>query len=189
MFPGQAKQTIDEKYAVLLRAVNVGGRNKIAMARLRELLEGLGYEAVRTHLQSGNAVLRAVGKSPQRVGDEIEGVLAEGLGLEAKVLVRTKGELERVVAENPLLGVASNHSRMLVAFLSETPDHEVMRQLAPADFEPDVFAAGEREIYVWYPEGVQRTKLSNAFWEKRLGVVATGRNWNTVTRLLEMTGE
>ena len=113
-------------------------------------------------------------------------MLAEELGLEAKVLVRTKGELERVVAGNPLLDVASNPSRMLVAFLSDAPDREVMRQLAPADFEPDVFAVGEREIYVWYPEGVQATKLSNAFWEKRLGVVATGRNWRTVTRLLEL---
>lgn len=189
MSPQKVEQAADGKYAVLLRAVNVGGRNKIAMARLRELLEGLGYEGVRTHLQSGNAVLTAAGKSPQRVGEEIEGVLAAELGLEAKVLVRTKGELEQVIADNPLLDIADNPARMLVAFLSDAPDGETVRQLAPAEFEPDVFAVGEREVYVWYPEGVRATKLSNAFWEKRLGVVATGRNWNTVTRLLELTDE
>jgi uncharacterized protein (DUF1697 family) len=189
MSPGEVEQPADGKYAVLLRAVNVGGRNKLAMARLRELLEGLGYEAVRTHLQSGNAVLAAAGKPTQRVEEEIEGMLAAELGLAVKVLVRTKGELERVVAGNPLLDIASNPARMLVAFLSEAPDEEAVRQLAPADFEPDVFAVGEREIYVWHPEGVQATKLSNAFWERRLGVVATARNWNTVTRLLELTGE
>jgi uncharacterized protein (DUF1697 family) len=187
--PRKAEQPTDGKYVALLRAVNVGGRNKIAMARLRELLEGLGYGEVRTHLQSGNAVFTADGSSPGRVTNEVEGALASEAGLVAKVLVRTRAELERVVAENPLLDLAGDHARLLVTFLSQTPDRDLLGELAPADFEPDVFAVGEREIYVWYPEGVRATKLSNAFWEKRLGVIATGRNWNTVTRLLELAGE
>jgi uncharacterized protein (DUF1697 family) len=170
----------------LLRAVNVGGRNRIAMERLRELLEGLGYGEVCTHLQSGNAVFAAAGTPPERVAAEIERALAEELGLMTKVLVRTQAELERVVAENPLLDVASDHARLLVTFLSQAPDREALSELVPADFEPDMFAVGEREIYAWYPDGVRATRLSNAFWERRLGVVATGRNWNTVTRLLEL---
>jgi len=172
----------------LLRAVNVGGRNRIAMARLRELLEGLGYGDVRTHLQSGNAVFTVAGTrgSEEGVAREIERALAEDLGLAARVLVRSRAELERVVAANPLLDVADDHARLLVTFLSDAPDREVVGELAPAEFEPDVFALGEREIYTWYPDGVRATKLSNAFWERRLGVVATGRNWNTVTRLLEL---
>jgi len=173
----------------LLRAVNVGGRNAIAMARLRELLTGLGYGAVRTHLQSGNAVFTAGGTPPELLGEEIEGTLLAELGLEARVLVRTRAELERVVAANPLLDVAGEHARLIVTFLSEAPDRALASELAPADFEPDVFALGEREIYAWYPDGVRATKLSNAFWERRFRVVATGRNWNTVTRLLEMMGE
>ncbi len=159
------------------------------MARLRELLEGLGYGAVRTHLQSGNAVFAAAGKPPGRVAHEIESALAEEFGLTAKVLVRTRVQLQRVVADNPLLDIASDHARLLVVFLSDAPAQEAVSELTPADFEPDAFAVGEREIYVWYPEGVRTTKLSNAFWERRLGVVATGRNWNTVTRLLELAGE
>jgi uncharacterized protein (DUF1697 family) len=176
-----------------LRAVNVGGRNRIAMSDLRELLESLGYGEVRTHLQSGNAVFAAAaaaaGGSPEQLAREIEGALAGEVGLRVKVLVRTSAELERAIAANPLLDVAGDHARLLVTFLSHAPDREVIAELAPADFEPDVFAVGEREIYVWYPEGVRATKLSNAFWERRLGVVATGRNWRTVTRLLELMRE
>ncbi len=173
----------------LLRAVNVGGRNRIAMARLRELLERLGYGDVRTHLQSGNAVFTAAATSPERLAREVERGLAEEVGLAAKVLVRSRAELERAIAANPLLDVADDHARLLVTFLSDAPAREIVDALAPADFEPDVFAVGEREIYAWYPDGVRATRLSNAFWERRLKVVATGRNWNTVTRLLELMDE
>jgi uncharacterized protein (DUF1697 family) len=173
----------------LLRAVNVGGRNRIAMADLRGLLEGLGYGEVRTHLQSGNAVFTAAGAPPEQLAREIECALAEEVDLAAKVLVRTRAELERAIVANPLLDVADDHSRLLVTFLSAAPDRETLGALAPAEFEPDVFAVGEREIYAWYPDGVRTTRLSNASWERRLGVVATGRNWNTVTRLLELMEE
>lgn len=181
---------IGDSCVALLRAVNVGGRNRIAMADLRELLGGLGYGDVRTHLQSGNAVFTTTGTpgSAEGVAREIERALAEDLGLATSVLVRSRAELERVVAANPLLSVADDHARLLVTFLSDAPDREAVGELAPADFEPDVFALGERELYTWYPDGVRATKLSNAFWERRLGVVATGRNWNTVTRLLELMG-
>jgi uncharacterized protein (DUF1697 family) len=189
MSSGAAERAAGGKHVALLRAVNVGGRNRISMARLRELLEGLGYGEVRTHLQSGNAVFTAPSMPPERVAHKIERALADELGLAAKVLVRTHAELEGVVAANPLLDVASDHARLLVTFLSEAPAREALSELAPADFEPDVFALGEREIYAWYPDGVRATRLSNAFWERRLGVVATGRNWNTVTRLLELAGE
>jgi uncharacterized protein (DUF1697 family) len=187
---GGSKQASEERYLALLRAVNLGARNRIAMADLRDLLQELGYGAVRTHLQSGNAVFTAKGApAPEKVAAEIEGALVAQLGLQAKVLVRTHAELERAIAVNPLLDVADDHGRLLVMFLSGQPDRGVVAELAPADFEPEVFAVGEREIYAWYPEGVQAAKLSNAFWERRLAVFSTGRNWRTVTRLLELMGE
>jgi uncharacterized protein (DUF1697 family) len=180
-----------DKYVAFLRAINVGGHNRVAMADLRELLGGLGYDAVRTHLQSGNAVFAAPGarSSAERLTGEIEGALARELGVGVKVLVRTHAELERAIAANPLLEVAEDHARLLVTFLSRAPAREALDALAPAEFEPDVFAVGEREIYTYYPQGVRATKLSNAFWERRLGVVASARNWNTVTRLLELMQE
>jgi uncharacterized protein (DUF1697 family) len=173
----------------LLRGVNVGGNNMVPMASLRELMQELGYEGVRTHLQSGNVVFAAPGTPPERTAQEIEGQLAQRLGLNVRVLVRTGEELARVVSENPLPEAVSEPARLLVNFLSATPDPELLRALDPADFEPDLFGVGEREIYVWCPEGVRATKLSYAFWEKRLGVTATARNWNTVTRLLGLAEE
>ena len=132
--------TSSAEHVALLRAVNVGGRNRVAMAQLRELLSGLGYGDVRTHLQSGNAVFTAAetltgaGGAPDRRCAESE------LGLAARVLVRTRAQLQRVVAENPLLDVADDHARLLVVFLSGEFDRAAVSELAPADLEPDVFA-------------------------------------------------
>jgi uncharacterized protein (DUF1697 family) len=174
----------------LLRGVNVGGNNKVPMAHLRELLGELGYGDVRTHLQSGNAVFTAPDTPPERAAREIEGQLTRHLGLNVRVLVRTAPELARVVAANPLPEAASEEpARLLVTFLSAPLDPELLRALDPADFEPDRFGVGEREAYVWCPEGVRAITLSYAFWEKRFGVVATARNWNTVTRLLALAEE
>jgi uncharacterized protein (DUF1697 family) len=172
----------------LLRGVNVGGNNRVPMAHLRELMQELGYEDVRTHLQSGNAVFTA-DTAPEQAAQEIEGRLAQSLGLGVRVLVRTAEELARVVSANPLPEAVAEPSRLLVTFLSVPPDPERLRELDPADFEPDLFGFGEREIYVWCPEGVRTIKLSYAFFEKRFGVVATARNWNTVTKLLELARE
>jgi uncharacterized protein (DUF1697 family) len=173
----------------LLRGVNVGGNNKVPMAQLREFMHELGYEDVRTHLQSGNAVFTAPGTPPEQAAQEIEGQLTRHLGLGVRVLVRTAEELARVVSANPLTEAVAEPSRLLVTFLSAPPDPERLRELDPANFEPDLFGVGEREIYVWCPEGVRAIKLSYAFWEKRFGVVATARNWNTVTRLLTLAEE
>jgi uncharacterized protein (DUF1697 family) len=171
----------------LLRGVNVGGNNRVPMAHLRELMGELGYGDVRTHLQSGNAVFTAPGTPPEQAAQEIERALASSLGLGVRVLVRTAEELARVVSANPLPdAVADEPSRLLVTFLSAPPDPARLRELDPLDFEPDLFGFGEREIYVWCPEGVRTIKLSYAFFEKRFGVVATARNWNTVTKLLEL---
>ena len=151
---------------------------------------GSGYGEVRTHLQSGNAVFTATGSAPEQLAQEIEGTLAGEVGLAVKVLVRTRAELERAITANPLLDVAEAITRDCSSRSCRTrPIVRSSPQLAPAEFEPDVFAVGEREIYAWYPDGVRATRLSNAFWERRLGVVATGRNWNTVTRLLELMDE
>lgn len=172
-----------QRHVALLRGVNVGGHQKVPMAHLRELLGELGYGDVRTHLQSGNAVFSAPGTPPERAAQEIEGQLTRSLGLSVRVLVRTAGELARVVAANPLPEAVAEPSRLLVTFLSAPLAPELLRELDPAAFEPDRFGVGEREVYVWCPEGVRAITLSYAFWEKRFGVVATARNWNTVTRL------
>jgi uncharacterized protein (DUF1697 family) len=173
------------RQVALLRGINVGRNKRIAMADLRALVEALGYEDVRTHLQSGNVVLTA-SVSPVRVAKAIADALGSKLGVDVRVLVRTERELASVVERNPLAAVATDPARLLVTFLSGKPDPKRLRALAPADFEPDVFRAGDREIYVWCPNGYAGTKLSHSFWEKQLGLIGTARNWRTVKRLLEL---
>src|SRR2546422_6076184 len=106
------------RHVALLRAINVGGRNKIPMGRLRTLVDGLGYTGVRTYLQSGNAVLTASG-SAAAVAGQIEAAIADELELDVTVLVRTRDEIATVIERNPLASVASDPTRYLVTFLAE----------------------------------------------------------------------
>ena len=155
------------------------------MAELRELLADLGYGDVRTHLQSGNVVLTS-SVSAKRLEAELEKLLAAKLGLEIQVLVRTRSQLADVIKRNPLRKVADDPSRYMVSFLSAKPSAKVVRELAKVDVAPEEFVVSGREIYAWYPNGFQRAKLGKVLSEERLGVTATARNWNTVTKLLEL---
>jgi uncharacterized protein (DUF1697 family) len=176
------------RYAVLLRGVNVGGRNKIAMADLRQILGDLGYADVKTHLQSGNAVLSAELPSDQLAGD-IAGELGGRLGMRCAVLIRTGAELAKVVAGNPLGREPDNPSHYFVAFLSAAPDSAAAARLRAQDFGPDRAWIKGSHGYMWCPNGMADTKLTYALLEKQLGVVATARNWNTVRKLAELTAE
>jgi len=172
----------------LLRGINVGTRQRLAMADLRQLLAGLGYSDVTTHLQSGNALLTTRANSSDKIAGAIEKAIAGDLGMQVKVLVRSGADLAEVVAGNPLADVATDGARYLVAFLSAPADRAKMSAVDADTFAPEQFRAGRRELYLWYPNGVHQSKMSNSFWEKQLGVTATSRNWNTVTRLLELAG-
>ena len=153
------------------------------MADLRRLLEEAGHEDVRTHLQSGNVVLSSP-LPPRKLEAKLEQQLAAGFGLEVPVLVRTRAELAKIVALDPLGKVATNPSRYLVVLLSKK---------LPAKLEHALQAAGVvvngRELYAWHPDGVQRSPLGKLLDDEKLGVVSTARNWNTVTRLLELLGD
>ncbi len=174
-----------QTYVVLLRGINVGGKTKISMSDLRTLLTGLGAEDVRTHLQSGNAVLRSR-MAATRLTAAVEKAIARELSLEVTVLVRTSAQLVRVVASNPFSGKAKAPAKVHVAFLAAAPGRARVQALDPKRSEPDEFRVAGREIYLYYPNGYGRTKINNAYFEKQLGVAATTRNWNTVTKLAEL---
>ena len=176
-----------QRKIVLLRGINVGTRKRISMAELRAALTDLGYEDVRTHLQSGNVLLTSAA-APAQLQDEIERAIAERFGLEVDVVVRTRAELAAVIERNPLGDVATNRSRYLVNFLSKEPAADAVRELSKAEVSPEQFVVGGRELYAWHPDGVHRSKL-NPLVERTLGVRATARNWNTVERLLELADE
>jgi uncharacterized protein (DUF1697 family) len=179
----------DEKRQIaLLRGINLASRRRLSMAELRELLTGLGYKDVRTFLQSGNVVLTS-SASPTGLQRKLEKEIAANLGVETQVIVRTRDELADVIECDPLGNVANNPSRYLVSFLSARPNPKVVRDLAGLDVEPEQFVISGRELYAWHPNGVQRSKLNKLVTERRLGVIATARNWNTVTRLLALADE
>jgi uncharacterized protein (DUF1697 family) len=175
------------RYVALLRGINLGSRNRIAMPALREALEEAGFEDVQTYVQSGNVVLTSSGKA-DAVARKCERVIAERFGLEIPVVVRTRAELSRIVKRNPLGKVATEPKRYQVSFLSQKLPAKVVRELeAVAAPEERVVAAG-REVYAWHPAGVARSKLWAKLAGKGLGVTATSRNWATVEALLELTG-
>ncbi|GII63656.1 hypothetical protein Skr01_37410 [Sphaerisporangium krabiense] len=171
------------RYVALLRGINVSPRTQIAMADLRALLEGLGYGDVRTHLRSGNALFTAGADDPAGIAGRIRRRCAEKLGVGPAVILRTVPELRAVVEENPL--EIRDPARFMVAFQAEVPDRGVVDGIDPALYAPEEVAIGRRELYMYFPDGLRRTKLP-ALLEERSGVLATMRNWNTVTRLLEL---
>lgn len=168
-------------YVALLRGINLAGKRRVAMADLRAWLAELGYEDARTLLQSGNAVFRS-GKRLATVQRELEEKLAERAGFAIDCVVLTADELRAVVDADPLGSVAANGSRYHVSFLREAPEQP---DFAPDTFAPELFHVGRREVYFWTPDGVMNSKVLAAFPVKK-GVVATMRNWNTVTKLLAM---
>jgi uncharacterized protein (DUF1697 family) len=170
---------------VLLRGINIGPRNRVPMARLREALEEAGFAEVRTHLQSGNVVLESQTK-PEQTARKCERVIEEEFGLEIDVVVRTPTELGRVVKRNPLGKVARDPKRYQVSFLAGPLPAAGKRKLEEALQEPEELVFSRREIFAWHPNGVARSKLWAALAGRGLGVTATARNWTTVTKLLEL---
>lgn len=176
------------RHIVLLRGINLGPRNRIAMRELREALEEAGFKDVRTHLQSGNVVLTSTAK-PESVAQKCEKVIKERFGLEIPVVVRSRVQLAAVVKRNPLEKVATEPKRYQVSFLSAKLPAKVVRELkAVAEPEERVVAIG-REVYAWHPKTIARSKLWALLAGKGLGVTATARNWATVEALLELAND
>ena len=169
----------------LLRGINLGARNRVSMPELRELLEGLGHEDVRTLLQSGNVVLTSTA-SAKKVARECERLIADRFGLEIGVVARTRSELAKVVDRNPLKRVAKDPKRYQVSFLETKPSAKIVRELEDVAADNEEVVSIGREIYAWHPAGVARSKLWAKLAGKNLGVTATARNWTTVAKLLEL---
>ena len=174
-------------FVALLRGINLAGRNRVSMPELRSALESMGLEDVVTYIQSGNVVFRSRTASAQSLAAGIEGQVAERFGVDAAVILRTPTELAKVAAGNPFLRGGADPSRLHVLFLSGRPGKKAAAQLDPARSPPDELRLEGREIYLHLPNGFGRSKLTVDYFERRLGVAATGRNWRTVTKLVALT--
>lgn len=171
-------------YVALLRAINLGAHNKVSMAALRDLLRTLGLENVESFLQSGNLVFTSTRRSPGRLEGSLERAAQERLGLETDILVRSAREWAGLVADNPLPEAAERDpSHLVVMVLKKAPTAAGLTSLQGAIGGRETVMPGERHLYLYYPEGIGRSKLTTALIEERLGIRGTGRNWNTVLKV------
>ena len=179
--------TGEQRYVALLRGVNVGGKNKLPMSDLRDIFTAAGCAAVQTYIQSGNVAFEAAQELAERVPEIVTRAIRRQFGYGTAVVVRSSEELRRVVASNPF--DTSGDPRFLhVAFLENTPGAEVVSRLDPKRSPPDEFAVRGRNVYLHYPNGVARSKLTNEYFAAQLQTACTMRNWRTVLTLLEMVG-
>lgn len=175
------------RYAALLRGVNVGS-TRLAMADLRRLVADLGHEDVKTYLQSGNVVFTSAPTKNEILAEGIERRLADELGLRAPVLVRSGTELAAVADTSPYAKKQDDQTRVLVVFLSATPTASRVKELVLPTGENIEYEVIGRELHLHFPDGgYGRTKFTTAYLEKKLGVVATARNWKSVLALRDLT--
>ena len=156
------------------------------MAELRGVFESLGLERVRTYVQSGNVIFESRSTSPKRIGAAVEQAISDSFGLGVSVVIRSRSELKRIAKEHPFASDGVANTSLHVVFLADTPSSKAVRSLDPDRSPPDRFVVRGREIYLLFPKGSGRSKLTIDYFERQLGSRATARNWNTVLKLLEM---
>jgi len=174
-------------WVVLLRGINVGGANRLAMSDLRALIGSLGHTDVSTYIQSGNAVITTTRKDRAAMAAEICEAIEQNHGLAVSAVLRTPAELRAALAANPFAG-ENDGAIVLITFLSDVPDPADVARLEPDRFLPDRFLVHGAELYGCYPNGSGRSKMTLDYFEKRLHVVGTARNLNTTAKLIELAG-
>lgn len=174
--------------AILLRGINVGGNNPVPMLKLRAFLENAGLKDVRTLLQSGNAVCRG-GPAEAALERRLERDAERGLGVQVDFYVRSGRELQAIVEENPFPKAANDDpSRLIVFFLKQPVDSTKLRGLRTSIKGREALACAGRHLYVVYPDGMGRSKLSSSLIERAIEARGTARNWNTLLKLTALTG-
>jgi len=168
----------------LLRGINVGGNKTIRMAELKALYESLGFNGVTTYVQSGNLVFSANSVDTSALVARIEAAIAQHFGFGVTVLLRTADDLGRILDHNPFPG--AEPARRHVLFLAATPDPVAAAALHPPVADGEEWRLAGQEIYLHYPNGSGRSKMTGAFFERALGMAATARNWNTVSALYDL---
>ena len=171
------------RYVLLLRGINVGGSNKLAMRDLSRLCERAGATNVVTYIQSGNVVLSAPPPTAEALHHRVASLIREELGLTVPVVLRTAREFAAVAKRHACAPPSSEAKALYVAFLAAAPSAATIARLDPARSPGDVFALKGRELFLCLAAGAGKTKLTNDYFERTLGTTSTIRNWNTVQKL------
>ncbi|MGC2035713.1 MAG: DUF1697 domain-containing protein [Thermoplasmata archaeon] len=174
-------------FLALLRAMNVAN-TQLSMQDLRELLVGLGFTNVRSLLQSGNLVFTAAATGDTEVERRLEGELEKELGIRTDFFVRSPKEWRSLIDHNPFPDEAiKDPAHLVIMFLKDRPSAEAVRSLHDAIQGPERIHSAGREVYVVYPNGIGRSKLTGGLIERKLGTRGTARNWNTVQKMFALT--
>jgi uncharacterized protein (DUF1697 family) len=171
----------------MLRSVNLPSHQKVNMQALKTLCTALGLRDVQTYIQSGNLVFRDDKEDPVALARRLEDAMEASFGFRPAVIVRTASELRKVIAKNPFAGrkeVAPN--KLLVVFMNSAPTKQAREKLLAIPCDPEELHINGREVYIYYPDGMARPKIPLIRMEKALQCSSTGRNWNTVNKLLVM---
>lgn len=175
-------------YISILRGINVSGQKKILMADLKALYEKLKFHHVTTYIQSGNVVFKSDKKAAnEELAKKIEQAIAKKYKFDVPVIVRSAAELKTIIAENPFVKRKKiDPEKIHVTFLSTNPQPAYLSAINPIQFPPDEYIIIGKEIFLHCPVSYGETKLSNKFFETKLKVTATTRNWKTVNTLAEI---
>jgi uncharacterized protein (DUF1697 family) len=174
----------------LIRGINVGGKRKLPMSTLRTLCESLGLRDVRTHIQSGNAVFQCPQRTLPRLASRLEDAIEAAVGFRPAVIVREPADLRRVLDNHPFRDQPDlDPAHLLVMFLAADPPATAAAALRAVKVQSERLALAGREAFLYFPDGIGKSKLSMAAVEKALGTPGTCRNWNTVNALIEMAAE
>jgi uncharacterized protein (DUF1697 family) len=175
------------KYLALLRGINVSGHNMIKMDALKKMLENMGFQNVETYIQSGNIFFDSEEENAASVGFKIKQEISKVFGYDVPVIMVSKTDLELCFKNNPYLKEKEcDIKKLYVAFISIELTAAAINDLKISNFKPDEAAIDSNRIYIKYAIGAGKTNLDQKYIEKKLNVVATIRNWNTVTKLLEI---
>jgi uncharacterized protein (DUF1697 family) len=174
-------------YVALFRGINVGGRQIVRMADLKELHQAPGFQKVVTSIQSGNVVFTSDDADAAALSKRIEEAFAQRFGFRSSVMVRTVGQLDEIIKNNPFRDQPEKEPKwVLVLFLANYPASTAEEDLRRAYSGPEEFHLIGQEMFIYYPEGMGRSKLTTALLEKKLQTAGTGRNWNTTLKLREL---
>ncbi len=170
----------------LLRGINVGGKNKLPMKDLAAMFTDAGFSDVRTYIQSGNVLFRGDPELQKEIPSLISASISDRFGLQIPVVTRTAHEFRAIVEANPFANHTDEPNKLHVAFLSDLPNPANVAALDPDRSPPDKFAAVGCEVYLHCPNGMARTKLTNAYFDSTLAATSTMRNWKTVLKLHDL---
>lgn len=176
-----------ETYIALLRGINVSGHRMIKMEELKNVMSELNFTNIRTYIQSGNIIFETEKTGSAYLEKQIGETILKHYGFSVPVVIRSRPEMETIYKNNPFLGKRGEPAGKLhVTFFPERPDPENLKKIEGHQFLPDEFAISGREVYLFCPGGYGNTKLSNQFFENKLKLTATTRNWKTIETLLKI---